>query len=379
MALTSTLWECTMGRIYIDQLPRTKKFFAADKDGKSLGLGQMQQTDADMRIMFQQLWEADMISSILDKDDEYIKQALNDEPDFTDAEGNKWRFGVLEMRIKIQSQTEYSHGWKLYKKYDDIKKMAGDWNRLKFRLESEEIEIVEVLPPTESLPAMMLLDHSADSITSQWRKANAGLLEIVRFGAMLVENDMSLKRQTHKGCIQTGESIKGWLEQQCPEINYKTAMGYKIIAEQMRDKYKIPKKLPLTLALPQADGTISVYVPDSINIDEKKVEQYQREFYGMCEGKSMYQLTLDLGIREPKPRGGAKNMPKNFTEVQKLETQQDAAGEYWKGAVENMLFQVKSVKSHLLLSSAQLDQLLVQLRVVRDGLIEASGTEKKEK
>jgi len=169
------------------------------------------------------------------------------------------------------------------------------------------------------------------------------------------------------------------MDENCPEIHYKTAMRYKTLAAGLQSMFKIPAKLPLTLALPEPDGTVKGYVPDNINVSTQRVEQIQTQVWEMVNGKSARQLMFDFGLAEPKPRGGARNLPKNFTEVQKLETQQDAAGEYWKGAVENMLFQVKSVKSHLLLSSAQLDQLLVQLRVVRDGLIEASGTEKKEK
>ena len=227
---------------------------------------------------------------------------------------------------------------------------------------------VEVLPPETSLPAV-LVDHTPEAILSQWRKAYAGLLEIVRFGAMLVEVDSCLKRQTAKQRNQHSEvSLKSWMETNCPDISYKTAMGYKVVAEQMRDKYKIPAKLPLTLALPQSDGTINVYVPDNINIEAKKVEQYQREFYGMCEGKSMYQLTLDLGIREAKPRGGARNLPKNLTAEESYKLQCDAADQLWARFGDDMIDQVRRIKSHLMLSSGRLEHVLIQLEAVRDAL-----------
>ena len=222
----------------------------------------------------------------------------------------------------------------------------------------KKIDVVEVLPPETSLPAV-LVDHTPEAVTCQWRKANAGLLEIVRFGAMMVEVDGCLKRQNkiNKNGHITGREggLKDWLQASCPEVNYKTAMGYKVVAEQMRDKYKIPAKLPLTLALPQSDGTINVYVPDNINIEAKKVEQYQREFYGMCEGKSMYQLTLDLGIREAKPRGGARNLPKNLTAEESYKLQCDAADQLWARFGDDMIDQVRRIKSHLMLSSGRLE------------------------
>lgn len=230
---------------------------------------------------------------------------LQTEPDYYDSDDVVWRCAPGELKIKKKTWGPTgTTGWKLHSKYATLLELAAAWERVKDG--GIQAVTVEVLPPAERLPAVQV-DHTPEELTNQWRRANAGLLEIVRFGAMLVEIDMSLKRQTHKGgCFQTGDSLKTWMDENCPDINYKTAMGYKVVAEQMRDKYKVPAKLPLTLALPQSDGTIKVSIPDTINIPESRVETLQREFFGMCEGKSMYQLTLDLGIREPKRKGGAR-------------------------------------------------------------------------
>lgn len=239
----------------------------------------------------------------------------------------------------------------------------------------DNVTDAEVLAPETSLPVARV-DHAPEAVNLQWRKANAGLLEIVRFGAMLVEIDSCLKRQTAKQRNQHSEiSLKGWLEQHCPDINYKSAMGYKVVAEQMRDRYKVPAKLPLTLALPQADGSIEVCIPEDVKIEKSTVEQFQREFYGMCEGKSMYQLTLDLGLREPKPRGGDRRskieQPK-LTERDKLELQQRSAAEYFDESLKGMLWQVESAQSHLLLNAAQLTQAITRLRVIADALKDAN-------
>jgi len=323
---------------------------------------------------------------------------LKNEKDFIDGEGRKWRCAAGEMKIKQETLGPTgTNGWKLFHKYTDIVVMARDWAKLKQgdpestaddapeesvqeiseRMSRQGAFMVEVLPPEKSLPEVQV-DHSPESVISQWRRANAGLLEIVRFGAMLVEIDTCLKRQTTSKSKHDpsgeGPSIKKWLEIHCPDINYHTAIGYKLVAEQMRDKYKIPAKLPLTLALPKPDGTIEAYVPDTINIEKSKVEKYQREFYGMCEGKSMYQLTLDLGIREPKPRGGDRKSGKDKTKLtkeQQLELQIKAAGEYWNNTLNDMCFHVNKTKSHKLLNEAELTQALTRLRVVADALKDA--------
>ena len=83
-----------------------------------------------------------------------------------------------------------------------------------------------VLPPEAATP------YAPEMVTAQYRRAVAGALEMVRFGAMLVEIDMSLTRETHNGgCCQTGETLKGWLAANVPDVNYKTAMRMKGSAE----------------------------------------------------------------------------------------------------------------------------------------------------
>ena len=52
------------------------------------------------------------------------------------------------------------------------------------------------------------------------------LRECVKFGALLTEVGYYLGEAQGK----TGEGLKAWLEENCPEVNYSTAMGYKALA-----------------------------------------------------------------------------------------------------------------------------------------------------
>ena len=52
------------------------------------------------------------------------------------------------------------------------------------------------------------------------------LRECVKFGALLTEVGYYLGETHGKKC----EGLQAWLAENCPEVNYKTAMGYKALA-----------------------------------------------------------------------------------------------------------------------------------------------------
>ena len=75
------------------------------------------------------------------------------------------------------------------------------------------------------------MPYGPDVVSHAWKMAVNGIRNVVCFGAMLCEVGTSLSRETRKGCIQDGETLKAWLEENCPEINYKTAMKFRRMAE----------------------------------------------------------------------------------------------------------------------------------------------------
>lgn len=78
--------------------------------------------------------------------------------------------------------------------------------------------------PTLSLPQVLTTQYQAVvAATGQM------LREAVKFGAMLMELETILGK-SRGGPNGGGEGIKAWLAENCPEINYMTAMGYKRLA-----------------------------------------------------------------------------------------------------------------------------------------------------
>ena len=166
----------------------------------------------------------------------------------------------------------------------------------------ELVDADGVLPPEAATP------YAPDAVTAQYRRAVAGALEMVRFGAMLVEIGTSLTRETRNGCIQDGDTLKGWLAANCPDVNYKTAMRFKALAEGVQRSCNVPEKVPLSLAMPKNDGTAAgIPVGVDLPIPMSRLEKIQRSVWDLVEGKSARQLQFAFAADEGsagRPKGG---------------------------------------------------------------------------
>lgn len=73
----------------------------------------------------------------------------------------------------------------------------------------------------------------AGALTTQYQAVVAAtgqmLREAVKFGAMLMELE-TIVGKSHGGYGSSGDGIKTWLAEHCPEINYNTAKVYKNLA-----------------------------------------------------------------------------------------------------------------------------------------------------
>ncbi len=72
--------------------------------------------------------------------------------------------------------------------------------------------------------------YKPEDLNKAWIKANEGMKSVVIFGSMLAQVESYLPRQTAQKNQHSEHTLKAWLDENCPEINYKTAMGYKRLA-----------------------------------------------------------------------------------------------------------------------------------------------------
>lgn len=100
--------------------------------------------------------------------------------------------------------------------------------------------------PALATPASPLTDAELPGIISaQWQRAGAGLVEIIRFGALMVKVDKGLSQPQKRGGSYNGQTLKGWLSEHCPEINYNTARGYRDAALGLAAAAELPSTMPL--------------------------------------------------------------------------------------------------------------------------------------
>ena len=79
----------------------------------------------------------------------------------------------------------------------------------------------------------------AGDLYRQWDKVHDSLEEMIRFGEMMIELEDYVDNSfifDHKGDIVGRQpGIKGFLEEGCPHIGYKTAMRYRILAMKAQE------------------------------------------------------------------------------------------------------------------------------------------------
>ena len=84
----------------------------------------------------------------------------------------------------------------------------------------------------------------AAQLTDQYRKAISGCREMLIFGSMFMGLGRVLQPQNtvdEQGLITGREGgLKGWIEQNCPSINYNTAYKFYGLAKSMRAELGIP-------------------------------------------------------------------------------------------------------------------------------------------
>ncbi len=139
-----------------------------------------------------------------------------------------------------------------------------------------------------------------EQLTTQYRRAVGGLMEVLRFGAMMIElrGVLSARGQNSALCPTRGPTAKGtgldsWLSAHAPSISRPTAYRFLSLAEGLREEFRLGVRCDLVRLL-------------SAPLEELEPAQAKRRarIEEFLEGKSQRQLLFDFGIEHPRPRGG---------------------------------------------------------------------------
>ena len=156
-------------------------------------------------------------------------------------------------------------------------------------------------------------EQVADQLTAQYQKAVSGTREVLIFGAMFMGLGVVLRPQNNSshGPQMKGEGLRGWIETNCPRINYNTAYKFYGLAKKMREELSIPET-----------ANVHRLLTAPINELTKQEASIRVEIDDAIEGKSAYQLEIGWGIRkDPKLLGngmaGNQNAKKNLDDPER--------------------------------------------------------------
>ena len=165
--------------------------------------------------------------------------------------------------------------------------------------------------------------RKANEISAQYgvlaAKGNDFRREAIKFGSLLVEWEQFLGK-SNAGRSSSGEGLKGWLEQYCPEINYTTAIKYKLLAEK---NAQMLGGGAMAIAALQGETTVTQPDGEVIDVEAKVIEKRDEIFAEANSFSKLEQMWFDLfgPGDKPKAKKEAKPLPKL--------SQRDAAKSIW--------------------------------------------------
>ena len=113
---------------------------------------------------------------------------------------------------------------------------------------------------------------AAEAVNAQWEalKRSRDPIEALKFGAMLLNVsqyiDCSPIYGSGKRIVARNPGLKGWLRENCGDMNYVTVMPYRKLAEVTCKAIKLPEFIPLEWVLP---GTEALDASRDLNPEHK--------------------------------------------------------------------------------------------------------------
>ena len=174
----------------------------------------------------------------------------------------------------------------------------------------------------------------ANELTAQYgivvAKTGEMLREAVKFGTMLIEWGSFLGEARGGDGGGADEGLKGWLAKHCPEINYKTAMGYKHLAEKTA---KMVGGGNMAIAALQGKGEVATPDGEVVDVEAKVIEEVDEIFAKADSRRKLEQMYFEFS--SGKGRAGRPKGSKAAADAAPL-TKVESARRLWA----NIIYQV---------------------------------------
>lgn len=148
-------------------------------------------------------------------------------------------------------------------------------------------------------PATYYIERVSSSYATIAEKGYDFVRSVVAFGALL--NEVAEFLGESRGRNHDGEGLKSWLSENCPEVNYKTAIKYKALADTFAKGIGGG-----TQAIAALQGLDSFADPASNKIIEVEAEILEKRDNVLSEVSSVRQLEQMMFnlFGDDKPKGG---------------------------------------------------------------------------
>ena len=152
------------------------------------------------------------------------------------------------------------------------------------------------------------------------------LRECVKFGALLLEVSYYLGEARGRG--KDGEGLKAWLSENCPQINYKTAMGYKRMGEMAVTK--LGGGSQAVAVLQDKTEVIPPGEDAPIEVESKFIEKRDEPFNEVKSRRELEQTYFKFMASEGKGKAGRpKGTGAGAVEYKKKSTMECAVEAVW--------------------------------------------------
>lgn len=149
---------------------------------------------------------------------------------------------------------------------------------------------------------------AAEALKTQYeivvKSEAATFRERVKFGAMLIQWEQYLgEGRGGRGDRGTGEGLKGWLEANCPEIGYTSAMTYKTLAERA---IKMLGGGQMATAALMGDDTVRQPDGETVDVESDYVAKADELFEKADSRRKLEQMWFEFTKGREKRKGLAK-------------------------------------------------------------------------
>ena len=290
-------------------------------------------------------------------------EAVSDGDEATNCEFNRAPYGYC-MNRKSKHYSNSCHKCKAFKEKCD----AEDGHDGEGAVATQAVAVVA---PSSKLQAQSYKARVSGQYAAIETAKDNLLRECVKFGALLTEVGYYLGES--RGGKHDGGGLQTWLEENCPEVNYKTAMGYKALATKC---VKMLGGGSQAVAVLQDKTEVIPPGEDApIEVESKFIEKRDNLFSEVKSRRELEQTYFKFMAHEGKGRQGGANKGQSGTGRRALTVEEQAKGaaDEMREMIGSLFAYVVEQKKVMQLTAEEQDEFIGSLKRIAKNAEEMVG------